>query len=65
MQGIVDRIEGDFAIVELEESVFTEISVDELPRIPQEGDLIDLDSKQIIQSDFNKDDLTTICQYFK
>lgn len=40
MKGIVDRIEGPYAVVELENKKMTNIKVESLPKGIKEGDVI-------------------------
>ncbi len=42
MIGIVDRIEGNYAVVELEDKKITNIKLDILPRNIKEGDVINI-----------------------
>jgi hypothetical protein len=39
---IIDRFEGDLAVVEIEEGVFTNIPKIALPKEAKEGDIIDV-----------------------
>ena len=51
MKGIIDRFEGDFAIVELEERNIIEIPREDLPQSAKEGDvLVQTNGKFIIDS---------------
>lgn len=40
MKGVIDRIEGDYAVVELEDRVTINIEISHLPEGLQEGDVI-------------------------
>jgi hypothetical protein len=42
MIGIVDRIEGNYAVVELEDKKITNIKLDILPQDIKEGDVINI-----------------------
>lgn len=42
MKYIIDRFEGDLAVVEIEEGVFTNIPKIALPKEAKEGDIIDV-----------------------
>lgn len=65
MTGIVDRIEGTVAVIEREDGVFISESVSSYGGAPiKEGYKVDLERHEVLVSDFNKDDLSDINQYF-
>lgn len=65
MIGIVDRIEGNKAIVEHEDMSLEAIAIDLFDRAPREGDHVDLDNFTIVKSDFNPGDTSEVDQFFK
>ncbi|WP_195267748.1 hypothetical protein [Eubacterium sp. 1001713B170207_170306_E7] len=64
MTGIVDRIEGTTAIVEREDGIFVNEPVSNYEAPIKEGYKVDLERHEVLVSDFNKDDLSRINQYF-
>ena len=65
MTGIVDRIEGTVAVIEREDGVFISEPVSIYGAAPiKEGYKVDLERHEVLVSDFNKDDLSHINQYF-
>ena len=64
MTGIVDRIEGTVAVIEREDGVFIIEPVSSYRAPIKEGYKVDLERHKVLVSDFNKDDLSGINQYF-
>ena len=64
MTGIVDRVEGTLAVIEREDGVFISEPVSNYKTPIKEGYKVDLECHEILVSDFNKDDLSQINQYF-
>lgn len=64
MTGIVDRIEGTLAVIEREDGVFVSEPVASYGTPIKEGYKVDLERHKVLVSDFNKDDLSRINQYF-
>ena len=42
MKGIIDRFEGDIAVIELENNEFIDINISDLPKNISTGDVIEL-----------------------
>ena len=42
MKGIIDRFEGDIAVIELENNEFIDINISDLPKYISTGDVIEL-----------------------
>ena len=42
MKGIIDRFEGDIAVIELENNEFIDINISDLPKNISTGDIIEL-----------------------
>lgn len=64
MTGIVDRIEDTVAVIEREDGVFISEPVSSYKAPIKEGYKVDLERHEVLVSDFNKDDLSDINQYF-
>ena len=48
MKGIIDRFEGDIAVIELENNEFIDINISDLPKNISTGDVIELLDGKII-----------------
>jgi len=47
MKGIIDRFEGDIAVIELENNEFIDINISDLPKNISTGDIIELQDGKI------------------
>lgn len=45
MLGIIDRIEGSFAVIELEDGNITNIKRTDIPKDAKEGDVLNIENK--------------------
>lgn len=52
MKGVIDRFEGEFAVVELEDGSITNICKKKIPHIAKEGDVLNIG--QYIKIDFKE-----------
>jgi len=48
MKGIVDRFEGEYAVIELEDQKLMNLLIKDLPKDIKEGQTIEIDGKNII-----------------
>lgn len=65
MIGIVDRLEGQFAVIETENGTFINRSVDFFKQVLREGDKVDLNTGDVLATGFDNHDISAYQHLFK
>ena len=54
MKGVIDRIEGEYAVVELDDETMANIKLEIIPKDAKEGDVLIIDEENNIVIDRNE-----------
>lgn len=67
MKGIIDRFEGNYALVELENGNFSEIEIAKLPKEACEGDVIIIEDEitlDVAESEKRREEIRNVTRNF-